>query len=106
MYRPLSPDLFTVEIALSADAVVLDVRTAPEVNEKNMLKGAIHIDFLENDFTASLDHYDRWLPFFIYDQSGQRAHRACKVMAEIGFKNLSYLEGGKDAWDTTFTSLE
>lgn len=101
-YRNLSPDLFMAEIALTADAVVIDVRTRGEAAGDPMLEGALHLDVLDSSFEERLDELDQLLPYFVYCQTGKRGRVACRLMAERGFLLTSFLEGGKDAWDKVF----
>lgn len=96
-YRPLSADLFLVELALTQDAVLLDVRTARELSDTPPLEGAEHLDYLDDDFDSALDGMDVMRPYFIYDDGGRRALLAVQKMSRAGFLQLAYLVGGQAA---------
>jgi len=100
--RDLSPELFMAELALTSDAILIDVRTTQEVAENGMIEGAVHYDFLDGTFEEQLLDLDRFLFYFLYDQLGKRSRMACELMAERGFLHACYLVGGKAAWDTIF----
>lgn len=104
-YRSLSPDLFLAEIALTTDAILLDVRTRDEIWQDPMIDGAVNMDFLEDHFEYHLEEMDRMRPYFIYCSSGKRGRMVCQLMADRGFLLTSYLEGGKAAWDEIFKEV-
>lgn len=100
--RNLSPELFMAELALTAGAVLVDVRTEQELSGDPAIPGAIHKDFLEPAFEGWLEEIDKFQAYFLYDQSGKRGRMACEMMTERGFLHASYLEGGKAAWNPIF----
>ena len=91
-----------MEIALTADAILVDVRTAEEIGRDAPIEGAIHVDYLREDFAEHLTGFDRWSPLFLYDQTGRRGRLACEMLSALGYANLSWLDGGKDEWDAIF----
>lgn len=100
--RSLAPDLFIAELATSSDAILIDLRTRPEIEKDGMIDGARHIDFLQDDFEAALAPLDKHATYFVYGQSDKRGRMACALMAERGFFHTIFLEGGKTAWDAVF----
>ena len=100
--RALSPDLFMAELALTHDAILIDVRTLREVDESAPLDGAIHLDFLNDEFEYGIDELDPDRPCYVYCDTGKRSAMACTRLRESGFMVTSYLEGGKNALDATF----
>ena len=67
------------------DAVVLDVRTQEEYDEKHIPKAEL-LDI--NDarrFMEGLEQMDKSQAYFVYCRSGARSVRACDVMQQYGF---------------------
>ncbi|MEZ4982868.1 MAG: rhodanese-like domain-containing protein [Saprospiraceae bacterium] len=79
------------------DAVVLDVRTPQEFAEGN-IPGAMLVDVNGPDFNAKVDAMDKNKKYLIYCRSGSRSVTACNAMADKGFKDLTNLLGGYQAW--------
>lgn len=79
-------------------AIFLDVRTEKEV-ENGMIPGSIHIDLNSPDFESEIKKLDREKEYVVYCRSGGRSSRACKVMKELGFKNLNNMLGGFNKWN-------
>lgn len=78
--------------------VLLDVRT-PEETAQGMIEGASEIDYKAEGFEAKIDQLDKEKTYLIYCRSGNRSGKACKLMAEKGFKKLYNLSGGYLAWN-------
>ncbi len=97
MCRSLSPELFLVEIALTSDAVLFDVRTQEERRNTPGLDGALSLDILADQFEERLSNWDKHRPYFLYCDTGKRSRMACEIMVEQGFVHLSYLAGGLHA---------
>mgnify|MGYP001057408813 CR=1 FL=1 len=102
--RKLSPELFMAELALTTEAVLVDVRTEQELTGDPAIPGAIHRDFLQSDFESWLEEIDKFQNYFLYDQSGKRGRMACEMMVERGFLHAAFMEGGKAAWNPIFKS--
>jgi len=77
--------------------VVLDVRT-PEEFQAGHLDGAVMIDFYEPDFAARIADLDRDAPYLLYCHSGNRSGSTRKIMEDLGFTNVSDVDGGISAW--------
>lgn len=80
-----------------ADLVVLDVRTPEEFAEAH-LEGAILIDIYEPDFEARVAELDRDVPYLLYCRSGNRSQTARDIMDDLGFSDVSDIDGGISAW--------
>ncbi|WP_282134508.1 rhodanese-like domain-containing protein [Seonamhaeicola maritimus] len=88
------------------NAVVLDVRTNAEVAE-GIIPNAIHLDFyLGDEFVDELDELDKDKNYYVYCRSGNRSHKACEIMEELGFTNAYNLEGGILQWIGDIVDLE
>lgn len=86
------------ELSKSTNGVILDVRTALEV-EEGKIPGATNIDiFKAQEFIDALEKLDKNLPYFVYCRAGSRSAQACAVMHQMGFEYTYNLEGGFSEW--------
>ena len=86
------------ELSKSTNGVILDVRTAIEV-EDGKIPGATNIDiFKAQEFIDALEKLDKNLPYFVYCRAGSRSAQACAVMHQMGFEYTYNLEGGFSEW--------
>jgi hydroxyacylglutathione hydrolase len=74
---------------------VLDVRREPEWN-------AAHIDHAAwwplDNFKISAPEIDRDRPVAVHCKGGYRSMIACSLLQRAGFKNVTNVIGGFDAW--------
>ena len=77
--------------------VVLDVRTPDEFAEGH-LDGAVLIDFYEPDFADRIADLDRDAPYLLYCRSGNRSGSTAEIMKELGFTNVTDIDGGIVSW--------
>lgn len=101
MFNDLDPKDFKSAYEASTDAVLIDVRTPPEIAETN-IPGHIVMNIMEPDFAKQIAQLDREKDYYLYCRSGNRSGQACRYMASIGFKKLSNLKGGMIAWHQEF----
>lgn len=87
-------------VDISAETVVLDVRT-PEEYANGHLEGALLIDVQRPDFDASIAELDRSVPYLVYCRSGNRSAQAIARMDALGFENLTNLGSVADAANST-----
>ena len=80
-----------------AGLTVLDVRTAEEF-AAGRLEGAIMIDFQSASFAADVDQLPHDAPVFVYCRSGNRSAQAVAQMVQLGFTDITELDGGIVAW--------
>lgn len=99
--RSIPPDLFLAELALTHDAIPLDVRTGEEIKTRGTLDGAVHLDYLDTRFESAIESLDRLVPYYLYCDTGKRSRLACELMASRGFMLVAWLEGGLLALDKT-----
>jgi rhodanese-related sulfurtransferase len=96
--RTVQPD---VGAALQADPpsdlVILDVRTPEEFSEVH-LEGATLMDFYDADFSDQLATLDPDVPYLIYCRSGNRSGQTVAMMEDLGFTDVSNVDGGIVAW--------
>jgi rhodanese-related sulfurtransferase len=85
--------------AIQGADVLLDVREADEFAAGH-LPGAIHTSrgLLEFKLSASPDLSNRDLRVVLYCKTSGRAALAAQVMHEMGYRHVSSIAGGYDAW--------
>lgn len=102
----LTPEAFKDELSSAPNAVIIDVRTPAEVQE-GMIRGAVNLDIKDSTFTGKISELDKNKNYFVYCKAGTRSDDAAKQMEEMGFKNISVLEGGMIKWKATgFETVE
>jgi rhodanese-related sulfurtransferase len=84
-------------ITTESSEVVLDIRTPEEFNE-GIIEGAINIDFYANDFAVQLDTLDKDAHYVVYCRSGNRSGQASSIFEELGFTNVTEIDGGITDW--------
>ncbi len=90
----LSPQTFQQKYATTPNALLLDVRTEPEV-ATGKIESAQNIVY-DDAFSTKINAL-RQQPIFIYCGSGKRSAKAAKILREKGFE-VYELEGGISAW--------
>lgn len=80
------------------DLVVLDVRT-PEEFAEGHLADAVNIDFYAGDFADQLAALDPETPYVLYCRSGNRSGTTAEMMEELGFADVTEVDGGILAWE-------
>lgn len=76
---------------------LIDVRT-PKEYKAGHLKNAQNIHLYDKDFEQRIDKLDKNKPVFVYCKVGGRSAEAVEIMQAKGFKNITELKGGIDAW--------
>lgn len=89
---------FQAEIEANPDATILDIRTDEEI-AVGYIEGAVQIDFYEPTFGDDLESLDRDTRYFIYCNSGNRSAQAVRDMKDLGFMQVTELDGGIVAWN-------
>ncbi|MEO1055786.1 MAG: rhodanese-like domain-containing protein [Actinomycetota bacterium] len=79
------------------DLVVLDVRT-PEEFAEGHLADAEMLDFYRADFAEQVAELDRDVPYVVYCRSGNRSGQTIALMEELGFADVTDVDGGIVAW--------
>lgn len=79
------------------DVQLVDVRTPEEFNEGH-LENALNIDFTNDDFDDKVASLDKNKPVMLYCKAGGRSAKAASKLKELGFKNITDLEGGILNW--------
>lgn len=85
---------------VSADAIILDVRTADEYAGGH-LDGAQLLDFNGGEVAAAIPSLDPDAEYLVYCRSGNRSGQAIALMEQAGFSNLTNLGSLEQAASTT-----
>lgn len=76
---------------------LIDVRTDGEYAEGH-IANATNIDVLQSDFKDKVANLDKEKPVMVYCKMGGRSAKAAGILKEMGFKDVTDLEGGYTAW--------
>ncbi|MGI9546478.1 MAG: rhodanese-like domain-containing protein [Flavobacteriaceae bacterium] len=99
----LSQEEWAEQLANDNNAVILDVRTAEEM-EDGYIPNAINIDiYLGQGFLDGLEELDKSKNYYVYCRSGNRSGQACALMNHNGIPNAYNLEGGIIEWEGEIT---
>jgi rhodanese-related sulfurtransferase len=101
----LTADQFEKAIS-SGDAVVIDLRR-PDEFSKGHIKGAVNANWQNlPEFSKKTELLEKAKPVYIYCQAGVRSEKASEWMRKNGFKHVSGLEGGIQAWKNSGKPVE
>lgn len=90
------------DLMAKGNALVVDVRDAPEVAQSGKVKGAVHVSRGMLEFRADPDspyhdkNFDRAKTVIVYCASGGRSALAGKALKEMGYDKVYNLGGFKD----------
>jgi rhodanese-related sulfurtransferase len=90
------------DLMAKGNALVVDVRDAPEVAQSGKVKGAVHVSRGMLEFRADPDspyhdkNFDRAKTVVVYCASGGRSALAGKALKEMGYDKVYNLGGFKD----------
>lgn len=99
----LDPDAVERELG-NGDAVLVDIRDAPELDEHGRIAGAVHVPRGMLEFRADvtshyhLDPLDPSKRVILHCASGGRSALAARTLQEMGYRKVAHLDGGINAW--------
>jgi rhodanese-related sulfurtransferase len=99
------------EMLAKGDALVIDVRDAPEVEQSGKVAGSIHVSRGMLEFRADSEspyydkHFSKSKSLILYCASGGRAALAGKVLKDMGYDKVYNLGAFKD-WAESGGPLE
>lgn len=97
--KGLSADQASASIQTVPGLTILDVREDWELRKSGGIPGAVWADFLnEQRFRDAVEKLDHSKPCLIYCAIGGRSRQAAVKLAADGFTDLSWLQGGLEAW--------
>jgi rhodanese-related sulfurtransferase len=80
------------------NSAILDVRTPEEYEEKHIPNSKlINVQDAQN-FVSEIEKLDKAKSYYVYCRSGGRSAMACNIMEQMGFEDVSNLEGGITDW--------
>ena len=88
-------------------ALVVDVRDAEDIPSTGLAARGLNVSLGMLPVKADQELPEEWRDSRLQDrsrqiivtcQTGQNAARGGKLLKEMGFTNVSYMEGGMDAW--------
>jgi len=103
----IAPHEVHKRLELDPDALLVDVRDAAEVPSTGLATRGVNISLGNLPVKADLELPEEWRDSRLQDcvrqvvttcQTGENAARAAKLLKEMGFENVSYMEGGMEAW--------
>ncbi len=80
------------------NSVILDVRTPEEYEEKHIPKSKLINVQDAQSFVEEIEKLDKTKSYYLYCKSGGRSAMACNIMEQMGFSDVSNLEGGITDW--------
>lgn len=80
---------------------IIDVRT-PDETAGGMIPGAIHVDYMGDNFKAELEKLDKSIPTLVYCAAGGRSGKSVPILKELGFTEVHNLLGGYGEWSASF----
>ena len=96
-FKLLAPAEFKTALEKEKDAQLIDVRTPGEV-KKGYLKSAKNLNLFDDDFKQQLEKLDKKKPVYVYCHSGGRSSECAGMLKEMGFKNVTDMDGGFSKW--------
>lgn len=93
----VAPESAATIIEETPEAIVLDIRTPEEFGD-GIIEGAVNIDFYEADFATNLDALDKDATYVVYCRSDNRSGQAMDTFADLGFQQVSEIDGGIVNW--------
>ncbi|AZZ65241.1 hypothetical protein DMC14_000235 [Metamycoplasma phocicerebrale] len=79
------------------DFVLLDVRTEGEINEQ-YIEGMSNVNFKDPNFKNEINKFDKNKTYLVYCRTQNRSQAAAKIMKELGFKYIYWMNGGITQW--------
>ncbi len=102
--KPVSAEEFQKKIE-AGGVQLIDVRTPEEYAERH-LKDAVNMNFNADDFISKIEKLDKTKPVLVYCLSGGRSSKACALLTQKGYTNVTDLEGGILAWTAAGKAIE
>jgi rhodanese-related sulfurtransferase len=99
----LDPDDVDRELQ-GGDAVLLDIRDAPELEADGRIPGSVHVPRGMLEFRADTTSPYHQAPLdpskrvILHCASGGRSALAAQTLQEMGYEDVAHLDGGIKAW--------
>ena len=99
----LGPDAVEAELQ-RGDAVLVDIRDAPELAENGRIPGSVHVPRGMLEFRADTSSPYHQAPLdpskrvILHCASGGRSALAAQTLQDMGYERVAHLDGGFNAW--------
>lgn len=93
--KELDANAFETAVNSSAKHILLDVREPAEL-DAGYIEGAVNIPL--GQLAGRLQEVPKDQPVYLYCRSGRRSQEAAKILLDNGYKDVSHLNGGINAW--------
>jgi rhodanese-related sulfurtransferase len=99
----LDPDAVERELQ-GGDAVLVDIRDAPELDADGSIPGSVHVPRGMLEFRADTSSPYHQAPLdpskrvILHCASGGRSALAAQTLQQMGYENVAHLDGGFKAW--------
>lgn len=80
------------------DSIILDVRTPEEYKEQRIPNSKLINVQNAQSFVGEVEKLDKSKSYYLYCKAGSRSAMACNIMEQMGFADVSNLEGGITEW--------
>jgi len=101
----LPPQQFSQDLQKS-EYTLIDVRTLDEYNAGHIVNAQQSDYYQTQEFTAYIGALDRNGKYLVYCKTGVRSGLVMQMMRDMGFTNVSDLQGGYNAWLAAGLSVE
>jgi len=88
----------------SKPGTILDVREVDEV-KSGIIENAIVVGLYNDQFTETINAFEKDKPIYVYDESGSLSVIAAKTLLSNGFSEVYSLVGGVTSWGMEGFSL-
>lgn len=106
-YRELGPEECR-KILKGADqdtCIILDVRT-PDEYARGHIKGSVNENYFSPEFRSIISKLDRDKKYLVYCAQGTRGSRTMNLMRDLGFSDVTNIQGGISAWQDVGLPVE
>jgi rhodanese-related sulfurtransferase len=103
----ISPAEAHTRVQEDADSLIVDVRDVANRRASGMVEGSVAVSAGTLPFAADTEVPEAWRDPRLQDRSrpviticdlGPMSAMAAKTLKDMGFENVSYIEGGTQAW--------
>ena len=103
----ISPEEAQQRLEQDPNALLVDVRDAADISSTGLVSGGMNISLGMLPIKADLELPEEWREPGLQDRSrqvittcqlGPNAAIGAKLLKDMGFTNVSYMDGGMEAW--------
>ena len=103
----ISPEDARQRLEQDPDALIVDVRDAGDISSTGLASGGMNVSLGMLPIKADLELPEEWREPGLQDRSrqvittcqlGPNAAIGAKLLKDMGFTNVAYMDGGMEAW--------